>query len=103
VTSPARRLPRVAGLALGWLVALFFVVRGAVELAVVDPGRPASYAEDWGGPTYLGVVLVHAGPGLVVLVLAGLAVRARRRRRSRDRHDGERRSQLPDATGPRRS
>ena len=57
---------RYAGLA--WL-AVFFVARGVVGLVRVDPADPGSYRQDWGGPTYVGVLLVHAGPGLLVVVL----------------------------------
>jgi hypothetical protein len=60
------------------LVALFFVGRAVVELVTVDPSRPATYREDWGGPSWIGVLLVHAGPGLLVLALAALALRRRR-------------------------
>jgi hypothetical protein len=81
VRTVARRLPRLAGLVAVCLVGLFLVARAAVELVMVDPGRPGTYAADWGGPSYLGVVLVHAGPGLVVLVLAAVALRRRQRHR----------------------
>ena len=50
------------------LIAVFFVGRAVVEGVSVDPSDPASYRDDWGGPTYLGVLGVHAGPGLLVLV-----------------------------------
>jgi len=61
------------------VVGAFLVARAAVEVISVDPGRPATYRDDWGGPTYAGVLLVHAGPGL--LVLGSLAVLLWRRRR----------------------
>src|SRR4051812_19915857 len=74
-----RRAGRSAGLA---LVALFLVVRTVVEVATVDPLDPASYRDDWGGPTYLGALGVHAGPGLVVLTgLAWSSWRAQEKRR----------------------
>ena len=60
------------------VAALFLVVRAVVELVLVDPSRPETYRDDWGGPSYLGVV--HAGPGIVVVGLAILALRRRRRR-----------------------
>jgi hypothetical protein len=68
---------------LGWtvlvLVGFFLVARAVVEVVSVDPGRPATYRDDWGGPSYAGVLLVHAGPGLLVLgVTAVLLWRWRR-------------------------
>jgi hypothetical protein len=62
-------------------VAVYLVVRAAAEFVLVDPGDPASYRTDWGGPSYAGVLLVHVGPGLVVLVLAFRAFRRRRAER----------------------
>jgi hypothetical protein len=61
------------------VVGAFLVARAAVEVVSVDSGRPATYRNDWGGPSYAGVLLVHAGPGL--LVLLSLAVLLWRRRR----------------------
>jgi hypothetical protein len=63
---------RRIGAALLVLLGLFFAVRAVAELVLVDPGRPGTYRDDWGAPSYLGVVLVHAGPGLVALALAAL-------------------------------
>jgi hypothetical protein len=62
------------------LIAVFFIGRAVIEVVSVDPSDPASYHDDWGGPTYLGVLGVHAGPGL--LVLAALAWWCLRRKRS---------------------
>jgi hypothetical protein len=66
-----RRAGRWVGVVLLTVVALFLVGRAVAEVVGVDPSDPASYRDDWGGPTYLGVLAVHAGPGL--LVLAALA------------------------------
>ena len=61
---------------LGWVVLLlvgsFLVARAVVEVVSVDPGDPATYRDDWGGPSYAGVLLVHAGPGLLVLGVSAL-------------------------------
>ena len=69
---------------LGWvvllLVGLFLVARAVVEVVSVDPGDPATYRDDWGGPTYAGVLLVHAGPGLLVLGVTALLLWRRRGR-----------------------
>lgn len=60
------------------LFAAFLVVRGLVEFVTIDWGNPASYRDDWGGPSLLGVLAVHSGPGL--LILGVLAVRLYRNR-----------------------
>lgn len=75
-----RRALRILGGALLLLVGLFLVARAVAELVTVDPGRPATYRDDWGGPTYAGVLLVHAGPGLLVLGLVALLLWRRRGR-----------------------
>ena len=62
-----RRALRFLGWAVLLLVGLFLVARAVVEVVSLDPGQPATYRDDWGGPTYAGVLLVHAGPGLLVL------------------------------------
>jgi len=74
-----RRALRSVGLALGVLVAVFFIVRAVVEIVMVAPSQPETYREDWGGPTYLGVLLVHVGPGVLAVVLLVLAWRRRGR------------------------
>jgi hypothetical protein len=75
-----RRALRQVGWAVLAIVALFLVARAVVEVFSVDPGRPATYRADWGGPTYAGVLLVHAGPGLLVLALVALLLWRRRDR-----------------------
>jgi len=73
----------------GWIVLLLFavyaVLRGAVELATIHWGDPASYREDWGGPSLVGVLLVHSGPGVVGVVVLAVAWR-----RWRGRHGASR-------------
>ncbi len=63
------------GLALVAVIAVYLVGRAVVEVIILDPTRPDSYQRDWGGPHYLGVMAVHAGPGLLVLIVAVLWVR----------------------------
>ena len=60
------------------LFAAFVVVRGLVEFVTIDWSDPASYRDDWGGPSLLGVLAVHSGPGL--LILGVVAARLYRRR-----------------------
>ncbi|MEU4624217.1 hypothetical protein AB0G04_30105 [Actinoplanes sp. NPDC023801] len=65
---------------LGVIVALFFVVRAVAEPFVIDVTDPATYAADWGGPSLIGVLAVHCGPGvLAAMFLYGSVVRWRRR------------------------
>ena len=74
-----RRSVRVLGTALLVVLGLYLVGRAVVEVIAVDAGDPSSYRDDWGGPTYAGVLLVHAGPGLLVVALAVLVLMRRRR------------------------
>lgn len=74
---------RRAGLALLVVIAGYLVGRAVVEVVSVDPRRRESYEQDWGGPHYLGLLAVHAGPGL--LALAALAFWVRRTTRGRRR------------------
>lgn len=63
---------------MGLVLGLFLVARAIVELFVIDRSNPASYRNDWGGPSLVGVLLVHVGPGL--LAGAAIAVALLRRR-----------------------
>ena len=72
----------VAGLVI--LLGIYFVVRAVVEPFVIDVNDPASYRKDWGGPSLLGVLAVHCGPGLVAL--AAFCVVLLRRRPAAARH-----------------
>jgi hypothetical protein len=64
-----RRPLRLLGLVLLVVLGTFLVARAVVEVVAVDPGNPSTYRDDWGGPTYAGVLLVHAGPGVLVVAL----------------------------------
>ena len=67
-----RRLPRFSGAAVGGLLAAYLVVRGIVEFFVISYSRPQSYRENWGGPSLAGVLAVHSGPELAILIFAGV-------------------------------
>jgi hypothetical protein len=71
-------MKRVA-VAFAYLIGAFFVARAFVEVVTVHWGDAASYRNDWGGPTLVGVLAVHGVPGLIA---AGLMLRALLRRRS---------------------
>ncbi len=63
----------------GIIVGLFLVVRAIAELFAIDISDPTSYRDDWGGPSLVGVLAVHCGPGLVAAaVMAAVLVRRRR-------------------------
>jgi len=57
-------------LALGVIVGLYLFGRAVAEPFVIDLTDPATYHNDWGGPSLAGVLAVHCGPGL----LAGGAI-----------------------------
>jgi hypothetical protein len=67
-------------LAVGAVFAAYLVGRGIVELFTIHYGVPASYAQDWGGPSLAGVLAVHSGPALAIIV--AVAWRWRRGRRA---------------------
>jgi hypothetical protein len=71
---------RKAAIAVGLALGLFFIVRAVAEPFVIDMSDPATYRDDWGGPSLLGVLLVHCGPGL--LAAAAIAMVLIRRRSS---------------------
>lgn len=62
------RLARSVGFGLGGLVALYLVGRAVAEFFTVNYSSSASYQDSWGGPSLVGVFLVHAGPGAAIVV-----------------------------------
>jgi hypothetical protein len=72
--------PAKAAIAVGFGLGLFFIVR-----AVAEP-----FAIDWGGPSLLGVLLVHCGPGVMAAVAIAMVLI---RRRSSGRAQPEQRGQ----------
>ena len=72
---------RKTAIAVGLVLGLFFVVRAIAEPFVIDMADPSTYRNDWGGPSLLGVLLVHCGPGIVAAV--GIVMVLIRRRPSR--------------------
>jgi len=65
------------GGALGAVLAVYLVGRGIAEFWVVHYNDPASYRDDWGGPSLAGVFAVHTGPA--VAIVAGTVIYLRRR------------------------
>ena len=56
---------RGLAIAIGVLLGVFFIVRAIVELLTIDYSDPSSYANDWGGPSLAGVLIIHCGLGVV--------------------------------------
>ena len=72
-------LLRRAGLVLAVILGLYLVARAIVEPFTFDPGDPATYRLDWGGPSLPGVLLVHCGPGVLAAALMAWGFRRRLR------------------------
>jgi hypothetical protein len=81
---------RKAAIAVGLGLGLFFIVRAVAEPFVIDVSDPATYRNDWGGPSLLGVLLVHCGPGVMAAVAIAMVLI---RRRSSGRAQTEQRGQ----------
>lgn len=77
-----RRLNTVARAAAA-LLGAYLIARGIAEFFTVHYNAPATYRNDWGGPSLAGVFAVHSGPGAAVPIGIGIClgwkVRARRR------------------------
>ena len=71
---------RKIGIVLALILGAFLIVRAVVELFLIDYSNPSSYAEDWGGPSLVGVLLVHVGPGIIALLMIGAYWRRSRTR-----------------------
>lgn len=79
--SPTVALMKKALVVIGTVFGLYLIARALAEPFVIDFGDPASYRDDWGGPSLGGVLAVHCGPGVISAVLIGRAVRTRVRAR----------------------
>jgi hypothetical protein len=71
-----RRIVTVVVVVLG----LYLVARAITEPFVIDMSDPATYRDDWGGPSLAGVLAVHCGPGLLAAAALVTALVRRRRR-----------------------
>jgi hypothetical protein len=75
---------RKAGAIVGLAIGLYFIVRAVAEPFVIDMSDPATYRNNWGGPSLIGVLLVHVGPGVIAAVtIAMLLIRRSSRREQR--------------------
>jgi hypothetical protein len=68
-----KRIALIAAIVLG----VYLTGRAIAEPFLIHWGDPASYRNDWGGPTLAGVLAVHCLPGLILPTV--LAARAARR------------------------
>jgi len=69
---------RRIGAVIGVLLGLYLIVRAIAEPFVIDVSDPATYRNDWGGPTLAGVLLVHCAPGIIAATLLAWALTRRR-------------------------
>jgi hypothetical protein len=79
--SNRRRHPlaRTLGLGVAALLAVYLVVRGVIEFCTIHYSDPASYRDDWGGPSLAGVFAVHSGPAVLIVIATGIYLYRRRR------------------------
>lgn len=96
-----KRTLMAAGWTVGGLAGIYAVARGIAEFFNVHYSDPASYRGDWGGPSLVGVFLVHSGPGFVVVVAAVVYVRRRLRARRAGASIQPVRSELTPSSGKR--
>ena len=69
---------RRALMIVGFMLGLYLVARAIVEPFVIDVTDPATYRDDWGGPSLFGVLTVHCLHGLLAAgLMAGYLVRQR--------------------------
>ena len=63
-----------------WLLGVYLVARAIIEPFTIDMSDPATYRNDWGGPSLIGVLAVHMIPG--VLAAAAMVASIFRHRRA---------------------
>lgn len=71
------RLTRLLGTGAAGLIAVYAVARGIVELFAINYSSPATYRNNWGGPSLAGVLAVHSGPALAIMIGAAIYLRRR--------------------------
>jgi hypothetical protein len=80
-----RKAASVVGLVLG----LYLIVRAVAEPFLIDLSDPATYRNDWGGPSLFGVLLVHCGPGVIAAVVITMVLIGRRSARRQPEQPGQ--------------
>lgn len=86
-----------AGITLAVIGGLYLIGRAVAEPFVIDLTDPASYRNDWGGPSLIGVLAVHCLPG--ILSLAAMVFAIRRRPSPHNRLDRDHNGQLDHGGG----
>lgn len=71
-------------LILGAIVAAFLIVRAIVEVLTLHYSDLSSYEHDWGGPSVIGVLLVHCLPGVIAAIAVILVIRRSRAKGAAD-------------------
>jgi hypothetical protein len=64
--DPKEQIMKRVALAAAVVLGLYLTGRAIAELFVIHWGNPASYRNDWGGPSLAGVLVVHCLPGLIL-------------------------------------
>jgi hypothetical protein len=59
------------------IIGLYLFGRAVAEPFLIDMTDPSTYRHDWGGPSLVGVLLVHCGPGLLAAAAIVTALRRR--------------------------
>jgi hypothetical protein len=80
---------RKAASVVGLVVGLYLIVRAAAEPFLIDMSDPATYGNDWGGPSLFGVLLVHCGPGGIAAVVITMVLTGRRSARRQPEQPGQ--------------
>ena len=68
---------RALGLGLAGVFAIYLLGRGIAEFFVIHYSDPASYRNDWGGPSLAGVFAVHSGPAVAIMIASVIYLRRR--------------------------
>jgi hypothetical protein len=71
------------------VLGLYLIGRAIAEPFVVDVTDPATYRNDWGGPSLPGVLAVHCGPGIVSAALMVRGFLPRQRPRVLEDHENQ--------------
>ena len=66
----------------GLVLGVYLIGRAIVEVFIIDYGSPASYRNDWGGPSLAGVLAIHCGFGVLSAALIGVWARHKLRSRA---------------------
>ncbi|MPZ54841.1 MAG: hypothetical protein GEU79_19305 [Acidimicrobiia bacterium] len=54
---------------IGYAIGIYLIGRAIVEPFSIDMTNPATYRDDWGGPSLVGVLAVHCVPGILAAVI----------------------------------